>query len=191
MEPATLQEALSLLAKYGKEAKVLAGGQSLIVMMREGLVSPKVVISLRRLPELSGISDGGGEGVTIGAMTTYRTLERSPLIQERCGLLAQMVKVVATPQVRNKGTIGGSVCHAAPDADPPPCLLVLDARAVIAGPGGQREVPLDGFFLEPFQTSLASDEILVALRIPPSPPRTGNSYLKYSSRKALDPPSLG
>ncbi|MBI4318616.1 MAG: xanthine dehydrogenase family protein subunit M [Chloroflexi bacterium] len=187
VEPATIPELLALLAKHGEEAKVMAGGQSLIVMMREELVNPKVVIGLRGLPELTGINDRAGEGLILGAMATHRAVEKSGIVQERCRVLSQMETMVASVQVRNKGTIGGAVCHAAPDGDPSPCLLALGASAIVAGSKGQREVPLDGFFVDTFQTALRADEVLTALCVPALSPRTGASYVKFSARKALDP----
>lgn len=181
-QPTTVQEAISLLTHHGEEAKLIAGGQSLIAMMRQRVIKPNYLIGLKGIPGLTTIEADGKGGVTIGAMATHRAVETSPIVLERCGVLAQAEAAVASIQVRNAGTLGGDVCHAEPGADPPAALIALGALARITGSKGERMVPFEEFFKDYFETVLSPDELLTSISIPPQPPNTGGVYLKHCVR---------
>ncbi|TVT39850.1 xanthine dehydrogenase family protein subunit M [Amycolatopsis rhizosphaerae] len=163
--PTTVDEAVRALSEAGEDAKVLAGGQSLLPVLRMRLAAPSVVIDLGRIPELRGIRDDG-DALVIGAMTTHYDVQRDQLVAEHAALLARATDTVADPQVRHRGTFGGSLAHADPAGDLPAPALALDAEMVIAGPGGRRTVPAAEFFQDFFTTSLAANEILVEVRVP-------------------------
>ncbi len=185
----SLEDALRLLAEHGPEARVLAGGTDLLLEMRGGKSSPHYLIDISRLAELRGIrvtEEAYGEGLAIGATTTVREVETSPLLVGGYRVLAQAAGTLGSVQVRNQATIGGNVCHAAPSADTAPALLVLDALAEIAGPEGREKVPLDQFFQGPGQTALGPDWILVSLHLPRPAAGTGGAYIKHSLRRAMD-----
>ncbi len=179
--PSSLAEAQGLLASLGADAKVLAGGHSLIPMMKLRLAEPGHLIDLSRIPELSYVREAGG-GLAIGAMTTYRQLETSSLVRDACPALAEAAGQVADIQVRNKGTIGGSLAHADPGADLPSVVLALEATLTSTGPGGQRTTDADGFFQGPFTTGLEPDEILSEVGIPALPANTGGAYRKFANK---------
>lgn len=183
--PATLQETIALLVEHGEEARLLAGGQSLLPLMKLRLASPSVVIDLGHLAQLGGIhheeleaisgtqSAAGvasptqiGSAISIGAMTPYYRIEESSLIRTSCPLLAQTASVVADVQVRNRGTIGGSLAHADPTGDMAAAILALDAAIIAVGPSGQRSIPAERFFSGLFSTALAAEEVLTAVRVP-------------------------
>ena len=180
-DPTSTQETIDLLAKYGDDAKLLAGGQSLLPMMKLRLASPSVIIDLWRIPGLSYIGEENGV-IAIGAMTTHYTIQTSELVQRKIPILEQAAKVVGDPLVRNLGTIGGSAAHAAPNADYPVVLVALQAEFCVAGPRGVRTIGSKEFFKDVFTTSLQDDEILNEVRIPI--PRTNSSgcYSKLSRR---------
>ena len=180
-DPTSTQETIDLLAKYGDDAKLLAGGQSLLPMMKLRLASPSVIIDLWRIPGLSYIGEENGV-IAIGAMTTHYTIQTSELVQRKIPILEQAAKVVGDPLVRNLGTIGGSAAHAAPNADYPAVLVALQAEFRVAGPRGVRTIGSKEFFKDVFTTSLQNDEILSEVRIPI--PRTNSSgcYSKLSRR---------
>jgi aerobic carbon-monoxide dehydrogenase medium subunit len=176
----SLDHALDLLAEAqadGEEAKLLAGGQSLLPMMKLRLAVPQTLIDIAGLGELSGVTNGGASGTTIGALTTYRALQRDP---RAAGLpaLTDALAVLADPQVRARGTIGGAVAHGDPAADLPAVLLALDARVVITARGGERVAPLDDFLQGVFATDLATDEIVTAITLPPGA-AAGSAYEKF------------
>jgi len=177
--PTTLNGARALLSQFGEEAKLLAGGQSLVPLLNLGLSSPAHLISLNRLHDLSYIREEGGE-IAIGALTCHRAVERSATLQARCGLLAETAGHIGDIQVRNRGTIGGSVCHFDPAADYPPVLCLLDVRFRIAGPTGERIVEAKDCFVDYMTTCLRPDEILIEVRAPILPPGTGSAYTKLA-----------
>ena len=179
--PATLEEAQSLLSKYGGDAKVVAGGHSLIPMMKLRLAEPKYLIDLGRISALSYIKEQNG-GLAIGAMTTYYQIESSPLVQDRFPALAEAASLVADPQVRNKGTIGGSLAHADPAADLPAVVLALEGLIRAASSRDQRTMDADGFFGDPFATALREDEILTEVLLPRLQANTGGSYKKFANK---------
>jgi aerobic carbon-monoxide dehydrogenase medium subunit len=163
--PATVDEAIALLAQHGDAAKVLAGGHSLIPAMKLRLAQPKVVVDIGRIEALSYVRDARG-AIAIGAMTTHREIETSALLRDRSPLLAETAGRIGDLQVRNKGTIGGSLAHADPAADYPAAILALDAEIDLAGPRGRRTVKAAAFFVDLLQTALEPNEIIVEVRVP-------------------------
>ncbi len=189
--PRTIHEALELLHQRGEHARLIAGGTSLVIFMKQKLFIPRVLVDIRRLPELQGVSYHGGRGLDIGAATSLFDLETSPGVRERFPVLSRMLGQVASPRIRCRATVGGSLCHGEPAADPAPTLMVLGATAVAVSPRGERTIPLDGFFQGYFQTALASDEIVTRVRVPDHSARSGCAYFKYALRKAFDRPMVG
>ena len=177
--PKTLKEALALLAKYGDDCKVICGGQSLLILMRQGLVSPKYIVDIKGLSELSYIKDGK-DGLKIGATTTHRAIEKSPVIKKKYPVLAEMENRLASIQTRNWGTIGGNVCHGDPAGDPVPVLIALNATLTVAGAKGTRDIPVENFSLDYFEVDLKDGELLAEITIPAPPPRTGTAYTKFN-----------
>jgi carbon-monoxide dehydrogenase medium subunit len=172
--------ALALLAEHGEEAKVLAGGHSLLPMMKVRLAQPAVLIDIARVAELSGIRVAGTE-VVIGATTRHAEVAGSPLLRAEVPLLAHAAAQVGDPQIRHRGTIGGSLAHADPSADLPMALLALGGSVEITGPSGTRVVSVDDFFVGPFESVLQPDELLTAVRVP----RGGSAswgYQKFTRR---------
>jgi carbon-monoxide dehydrogenase medium subunit len=164
--PGTVEEALALLGSAAdREVKVLAGGQSLLPVLRLRMAAPELIVDLGKIGELRGVRDDG-EAIVIGAMTTHDDVTREPLIRQHALLLAEAARTVADPQVRHLGTFGGSLAHADPAGDMPAPALALDAEFVIAGTGGRRTVPASEFFVDLFTTALAEDELLVEIRVP-------------------------
>ncbi|MFY9654772.1 FAD binding domain-containing protein [Trebonia sp.] len=175
----SVDEALDLLAAAqadGEEAKLLAGGQSLLPMMKLRLATPQTLVDIAGLTELTGVSNG--DGTTIGALTTYRALARDPLVAGRLPAMTDALAVLADPQVRARGTIGGAVAHGDPAADLPAVLLALDAQVRITARSGSRVTPLDDFLQGVFATDLAEDEIVTAITLPPGA-ATGSAYEKF------------
>jgi aerobic carbon-monoxide dehydrogenase medium subunit len=162
--PATLDEALGLLAKHGDDAKLLAGGHSLLPAMKLRLAQPRMVIDIGRLPELRGIRKEG-EAIVLGALTTHDEIESSDLLKRECPLMPEVAATIGDVQVRNRGTIGGSVVHADPAADWPAAILALDADMEIAGPKGRRTVKAAEFFVDMLQTAVGPGEILISIRV--------------------------
>ncbi|MBI2218581.1 MAG: xanthine dehydrogenase family protein subunit M [Candidatus Rokubacteria bacterium] len=176
--PASIQETLGLLGRLGDDAKLLAGGHSLVPMMKLRLARPKHVIDLRKVPGLAGVREEGGS-IVIGAMTTHWQVESSPLLCEKCPILSDTASVIGDPQVRNLGTIGGSLAHADPAADIPATAIALGAEFVCEGPKGRRTVKVDEWFQGLMQTALHEDEILVEIRFPAWPAGSGGAYMKF------------
>ena len=179
--PATLDEALALLAEHGSDARVLAGGQSLIPLMKLRLASPAVLIDLNGVDSLSGIEEADGQ-LRIGAMTRHSALERSELIGSRYPLIADAAAVIADPLVRNRGTTGGSLAHADPAGDLGSVMTALGAEVVVSGPGGERTLPIDELLLGPFTTTLEEGEILTEVRVPQPAERSGGAYEKLERK---------
>lgn len=175
--PTALDEALSLLQEHGDDAKVLAGGHSLIPTMKLRLAEPAVIIDIGCIGSLKGISESDGN-LVIGALTTHHELESSDLVQQKVPLLAQTAAEIGDVQVRNKGTIGGSLAHADPAADWPATILALDAELQITGPNGERTVKATGFFQGLYETDLGDDEILTAIHVSIPDANTKGTYLK-------------
>jgi len=163
--PTTVEEALRLLSEAGDDAKIIAGGQSLLPVLRLRLAAPEVVIDLAKIDSLRGVRDDG-EVIVIGAMTSHHDVTHDPIIAEHARLLTEAVHTVADPQVRHRGTFGGACVHADPASDIPGPALALGAEFVIVGPGGQRTVAAPDFFQDLFTTAVGEDEILTEVRIP-------------------------
>lgn len=176
--PGTVAEALSLLGKLGDDAKLLAGGHSLIPMMKLRLAQPKHVIDLRRVPGLAAIKDDKGT-IVIGAMATHWQVESSPVLREKCPIVSDTAGVIGDPAVRNVGTIGGSLAHADPAADMPATALAVGFEFVCEGPKGRRTVKADDWFKGLMSTAVGDDEILVEIRVPAWPAGSGGAYLKF------------
>ncbi|HEX3883799.1 MAG TPA: xanthine dehydrogenase family protein subunit M [Stellaceae bacterium] len=179
--PASLDEALALLARYGDEARLLAGGQSLVPMMNFRLVAPAALIDLNRVADLDHIVTDGAM-VRIGAMTRQRTIEFSPLIADRLPLLQQAIKWIGHLPTRSRGTIGGSIAHADPAAEIPMVLRALDGEVVARGAGGERRIAAADLFLSPLTTALAPDEILTEIRLPAMPEGAGCAIEEFARR---------
>jgi len=182
--PATVDEALALLAEHGWDAKALAGGQSLIPMMNFRLAQPAVLVDLNNISNLFYIRpDGNGNGdLSVGAMTRQRQLERDPLVAERAPLIQAAMPQLATPAIRSRGTIGGSIAHADPSAELVAVSVALDARFRLRNQARERWVQADEFFVGMFTTLLEPDELLVEIALPAMPPRSGWSFLEVARR---------
>jgi carbon-monoxide dehydrogenase medium subunit len=179
LAPKTLKEALALLDKYQDDCKVICGGQSLLVLMRQGLVAPPYLIDIKGVSELSYIKDEKN-GLKIGATTTHRTIEKSAVIKKKYPVLAKMETRLASIQTRNWGTIGGNVCHGDPAGDPMPVLISLNATLTMAGSKGKRSMPAENFSLDYFETALKPGELLTEISLPPVPAKTGSAYFKFN-----------
>lgn len=188
-EPITIDETLAALTRYGEEAKLIAGGTGLINLMKQRLVNPGYLVSLRRLSELKNISVD--HGLRIGALCTHRTLETSPLVREHAPLLAEACRHVATVRIRAMATIGGAVAHADPNQDIPPALIALDARIKLRSPTGEREVPIDQFFTGYYETIIQPDDMVTELAIAPARAASGYAFLKFLPQTADDYATVG
>jgi aerobic carbon-monoxide dehydrogenase medium subunit len=176
-------QALELVGEYGDDAKLLAGGHSLLPLMKLRLAVPEVLVDIGRVRELSYIKDGG-DHIAIGALTRHHDLEHSDLLAREVPLLAHAAGQVGDPQVRHRGTIGGSLAHGDPASDLPGVVLALDATLVARGPSGSREVPASQFYQGLFETALEPDELLTEIRVP-KPSAPGWSFQKFTKR-AID-----
>ncbi len=179
--PATLDEALRLLSEHGDEAKVLAGGQSLIPVMKLRLGTPAHVVDINRIPGLDGIAETDGR-LAVGALARHRTIETSDLIRARYAAMAAAAPLISDPIVRNLGTIGGSLCHADPAGDWGSVMLAMGATVVARNTRGERELPVAEFLLDSFTTAIAPDEILTEVRIPRPRGPAGGTYLKLERK---------
>jgi carbon-monoxide dehydrogenase medium subunit len=182
------EEAVAALGEHGDEAKLLAGGMSLLPLMKLRLSTPAVLVDIGRLGDLSYVRDGG-DHLAIGALTRHHDLEHDPLVQEHCPLLAYAAGLVGDRQVRHRGTIGGSLGHCDPAADLPTVVLTLDAQIVLRGPGGERVTSAADFFRGFYETSCGPDELIVEVRVPKTG-AAGWSYVKFR-RRALDWATVG
>lgn len=184
--PASLSEALGLLSKYGEKAAVYAGGTDLLVSMKKREKTPEHLIDLKKIGEMKGIHPDGNKGIRIGALTTLGELERSVLVREKLAILWDAVTLMASPQVRPLGTLGGNLCSAVPSADTAPPLIALGASVKMAGPGGEREVLLENFFRGPKESVLGKDNLMKEIFIPQPADFTCGKYIKLMRREALD-----
>jgi len=179
--PASLDEALVLLAEHGADAKPLAGGQSLVPAMNFRLAQPAALVDLNGLDELAGIGDGPA-ALRLGAMTRHRAVERSAVVASRAPLLAETMPYVAHPQIRNRGTVGGSLAHADPAAELPAVMVVSSARFLLRSRSGERWIEAERFFTGLFATALEPGELLTAVDVPAMAPRTGWAFEEMSRR---------
>lgn len=183
VSPQSVQEACALLVQYGDSARVLAGGSDLLVKMKDGLMKPAYLVSLKNLDSLKAIRYETGTGVIIGARATHNEVMNNRLLQEKYRSVCEAAHSMAADQIRNIGTVGGNLVNAVPSADLPPILIALDARARIVGTGGERTIALEDFFLGPGKTVLEKGEILAEIIIPDQP-TTGSNYIKFGLRRA-------
>jgi aerobic carbon-monoxide dehydrogenase medium subunit len=183
--PRSVDEALRVLSERGSEAKLLAGGTDLLPQLKNGLLKPAWVVDLSGVERVRTLRSDSG-GLRVGAAVSARTLERDATTQKTYTSLAESGALVGSVQIRNLATLGGNLCNAAPSADMAPPLLALDAEAVIAGPRGERRVPITDFFTGVRRTVLSPDEILLEIVIPAPGPRSGGHYLRHTPRRELD-----
>jgi carbon-monoxide dehydrogenase medium subunit len=187
LAPSTLREAIAVRAERGEAATVVAGGTFVCILINQGLLSPSALLSLGDVAELRGIEVVDGE-LRLGATVTHRTVERDPRIRAGWPMLARAFAVVASPRVRNQATVGGVLADADYASDPPAALQALGARAVLRSPDGERAVPVEELILGWYETCIRPDELLVEVRVPPSPPRA--VYRKFRSRSSEDRPCV-
>ena len=180
LKPGTLQEALSMLADHKDDSKIICGGQSLLIVMRQGLLVTDYLIDIKGLKELSYITYDEKEGFKIGATTTHRMIETSELIKQRCPVLVAVEKRLASIQVRNWGTIAGNLAHGDSSGDLAPTLIALDAKIKLASSKRDRLLPLEQFYTGLFETAMEKDELVVEVRIPPLRSRTATAYRKFN-----------
>jgi len=190
-EPKTLKEAVGLLVKYKRGARILAGGTDLMIEMKGGYVKPKYLINLKKIKGLDKISFGKKEGLSIGALVTWSTLLSSKPINQYYPILRETASLIGCPQIRNVGTIGGNICHASPSADSAPALMIYEAQCVLAGPGRERIIPIEEIFAGVQKISLKQGEILTGFHIPTPDTESKGCYLKFSPRRAMDLPIVG
>ena len=191
LQPSSVREASALLREKGPGGHFLAGGTDLIIAIKEKGLVPKYIVDLKRIPALSGIREEPDGGLAIGALTTMREVETSPILCRRYPFLAQSAAEVGSIQIRNRATIGGNMVNATPSADVAPTLLAVEAKARVAGTNGERVIELEKFFRGPGQTVMRPDEILTELLIPPSRPGLVGEYIKFSPREMMDLAYIG
>ena len=183
--PGSLEEAHADLKELGPDGKLVAGGTALIIMMKQQLVQPACVISLRNVSDLGGVSENGGS-VHIGGLVSHAALDASPVVQEKLPMLAETYHHVATQRVRTMATVGGGLAHADPNQDPPPSLIALGASFELSSSRGSRTVAAEDFFSDYYETVLEPDEVLSGVNVPLMPAHSGGAYLKFLPRSADD-----
>lgn len=189
-EPESVPEAVEILARLDRDARIIAGGTALVPTMRLGLIAPDRVVSLHRIPELSEIRVDEGV-LEVGAMTSLTAVTRHGALRSGWPLLAQAAGRVATPAIRSTATLGGNLCYAEPASDPAPALLCLDAQVRVADSVGERVVPIGEFFTGFYETAVAPGEVLTGVSVPPPPPGARGGYVKFCPRSAEDKPLIG
>ncbi|MFC1915397.1 FAD binding domain-containing protein [Chloroflexota bacterium] len=191
LKPKTIEEAVSLLLEHEDTAKVIDGGTDLIVQLKKGEILPRYIVNIKDIPDQDIISYDEKEGLKIGTLATIRSIEVSPVIRRKFSVLAQAASQLGSWQVRNRATIGGNLCNAAPSAETAAALIVLGANLKIAGADGERTVPIENFFTGPGRTVLHPHEILAEIQVSNLPPRSGSAYIARNMRKALDLATVG
>jgi carbon-monoxide dehydrogenase medium subunit len=191
LEPTSVAEACRLLSRHRGEAKIFAGGAHLTILMKQGLYEPKTLVNIKKIAELRGIDFSAQDGLTLGALVTHREIETSSLVREKLSVLCEAEREVANIRVRNMGTVGGNLASGEPLTDLSQIFISLDGKAKIAGPSGIRTIAVEELFIDFYQTSLAEDEILTHVVIPPLPPASGVAYIRFSSSSVVDKPSAG
>jgi len=181
--PKTVKEVFSLFSKYKEKAKIIAGGQSMLVIMKQGLFAPEYLIDIKGIAALDYIKYDEGKGLRIGALTVHRAIEKSPLIQKHFGVLSEMERNLATIQTRNWGTIGGNLCHGDPAGDPAPVLIALKAKLKLASLRGERIIEVEEFSKDYLEVDLQTGEMLTEIQVPTPPPHTGTAYEKLMVMK--------
>jgi CO/xanthine dehydrogenase FAD-binding subunit len=181
--PKTVKEAISLLAKLKGEGKVFAGGQSMLVLMKQNMLTPEYVVDIKGLSELDYMNYDEKKGLMIGALTTHRAIETSPVIKKNYPVLSEMEDNLAAVQTRNYGTIGGNVCHGEPAGDPSVVFIALNAKLKLLGEKGERVIASEDFYRDTLEVDLKSDEILTEIQVPTIPPHTGVAHEKLMMQK--------
>jgi CO/xanthine dehydrogenase FAD-binding subunit len=184
--PLRLDDAITLLAEHGTEARLLAGGTDLIIRIRDGSLQPRVVVDMKGITELDGEIREGDDGLVVGAGTTMTTIAADQRIRRDHAALAEAAAVVGSVQIRNRATLAGNVCNASPAADTAPALLVDGARVTVAGPAGTRTIPIDELFVRSGVTTLASDEIVTSIGLPPPPGPRATVHVRRTRRRGHD-----
>jgi CO/xanthine dehydrogenase FAD-binding subunit len=191
LEPQTIQEAVSLLVKYQSMAKVIAGGTDLLNQVRLKMIKPEYIVDIGYIPGLDYIKYDSKGRLSLGALTTVRSLEMSAEIQQNHPMISQAASLIGSMAIRNVGTIGGNLCHASPSAETAPSLIGLEAKVKVVGPNGERTVALEKFFTGPGQTVLQTGELMVEIQVPPMPAGSRGIYLKHSTRGTVNPAIVG
>ena len=190
LQPHSIAEASKLLVQYGDQARPIAGGTTLVILMKQRAVHYPCLVDLQSIPGLDRISEEG-DGIRIGALVTHRAVERSPLVRKALPVVAEAFGKIGNIRVRQTASVGGNLAHADYRLDPPPALLILDAEISAFGPNGSRTIPLKNFFRDMYETALEPGEIIIDIKIPFMPERSRAAYLKYSALSANDWPCLG
>lgn len=185
-EPRSLDDALDLLERHGEDAHLIAGGTATVLLLRQGLLRPGHLIGLRGVAELGGIAKAADGGLRIGATATHREVERSRAALEYSPALVDAFASVATVRIRNQATVGGNLAHADPAQDPPPMLAAFDGRVTVRSPRGQRSLPVEELAIDHFTTSLAHDEVITEVVLPPLADGSRETYLKFLPKTADD-----
>lgn len=191
LEPASIEEACNLVNQYPEGSKIISGGTALLILMKQRLFHPQYLISIKQIPGYDYITFDNKEGLKIGGLSTHSAVEKSPIVREKFPIIAEMETKVANVRIRNMGTVGGNLSHAEPQADPPAVLLALDANVKTKSPRGERNIPLDGFFINYYETVLEKDEILTEIRVPITFIKTGCVYKKFTYGSVHDKPCVG
>jgi len=191
LEPTSVAEACVLLKQHAGEAKVFAGGSHLTILMKQGLYQPKALVNIKKIPELKVLKFDAKEGLMIGALVTHRELETSALVREKLPVLCEAESEVANIRVRSMGTVGGNLASGEPLTDLAQIFISLDGNLRIAGTTGQRTLAVEELFIDFYTTSLAEDEIITKVVVPPLPRQSGIEYIRFSSSSVVDKPSAG
>jgi aerobic carbon-monoxide dehydrogenase medium subunit len=189
-DPASVAAAVGLLDELGDEAKVVAGGTALTIMLRQRLIAPAALVSLNAIPDLDRIEERNGE-IALGALVRHRDVELSPVVRERLPLLAEVFGVVANVRVRNAATVGGVLAESDYASDPPAAFLALDAAVDVEGPNGRRTIPINEFFVAFYETAIEPNEIVTGVRVPIPAAGTTGVYEKFVTRSSEDRPCVG
>jgi aerobic carbon-monoxide dehydrogenase medium subunit len=190
-EPRSVKEACALLDQHGDEARLIAGGTALLIMMRLRVLNPRVIVSLAKLPEFEAIRFDAKTGLTIGAGARHRDIELDPAVREHYPLLHETFTKVAQPRIRNMATLGGNLCQGDPLTDPGASLIALDASVVLKSSGGERTIPLDEFFVDYYQTAAEPGEIMTEIRVPPPEKNLRWAHIKFLPRSQEDFATVG
>lgn len=190
-QPETIDEAVGLVGELGDEAKIIAGGTAMVLMLKTGLIAPEAMVSLGRITGLGEIEHDPGSGLRFGALATLRQGEMSTLVQRVNPVLAETLGTVANVRIRNAATIGGNLAEADYASDPPSTLLAMRAGVVARSTRGEREIPLTDFFRDFYETALEPDEVVTEVRVPELSPTTHSAYIKYVTRSSEDRPCVG
>jgi carbon-monoxide dehydrogenase medium subunit len=191
LEPATVEEACGLLRQRGDDARPIAGGTGLLIMMRQRLLNPAVIISLGRIPDFDRIHFNGTDGLTISAGARHRDIELNPSVQQHYPLLQETFRKVAQPRIRNMATVGGNLCQGDPLTDPGASLMALDATVTLQNTAGKRTAPIEDFFVDCYETALQPGELLTEIHVPPPKPGLRWAHIKFTPRTVEDFATIG